>query len=165
MTLYLQPTQDLTIDAETGPTEYRVSLEGVDSAPITQWMSKLVASLRDAPQVRNVSSDAGAQGLAAYIDVDRDTASRLGITASAVDDALYSAFGQRIVSTIFTETNQYRVILEAQPGLATNAEDARPAEPDIEQRPADAAVGLRDDHRAARAAADHPRRRSTRRAR
>ena len=68
--------------------------------------------------MRNVSSDAGAQGLAAYIDVDRDTASRLAITASSVDDALYSAFGQRIVSTIFTETNQYRVILEAQPGLA-----------------------------------------------
>ena len=64
-------------------------------------------------QVRNVSSDAGAQGLAAYINVNRDTASRLSITASSVDDALYSAFGQRIVSTIFTETNQYRVILEA----------------------------------------------------
>ncbi len=123
VTLYLQPTQDLTIDAETGPTEYRASLEGVDSAQITQWMGKLVASLRDAPQVRNVSSDAGAQGLASNIVVDRDTASRLGITASAVDDALYSAFGQRIVSTIFTDTNQYRVILEAQPGLATNAED------------------------------------------
>ncbi len=123
VTLYLQPTQDLTIDAETGPTEYRASLEGVDSAQITQWMGKLVASLRNAPQVRNVSSDAGAQGLASNIVVDRDTASRLGITASAVDDALYSAFGQRIVSTIFTDTNQYRVILEAQPGLATNAED------------------------------------------
>jgi multidrug efflux pump len=122
VTLALQPTQDLTIDAETGPTQYRVSLEGVDSATITQWMNKLVARLHDVPQVRNVSSDAGAQGLAAYIEVNRDTASRLGVTASAVDDALYSAFGQRIVSTIFTETNQYRVILEAQPGLLTNAQ-------------------------------------------
>ena len=81
-------------------------------------MGTLVDRLRNVPQVRNVSSDAGAQGLAANVDIDRDTASRLGITASAVDDALYSAFGQRIVSTIFTETNQYRVILEAQPGLA-----------------------------------------------
>jgi multidrug efflux pump len=123
VTLYLQPTQDLTIDAETGPTQYRVSLEGVDSATITQWMTKLIDKLHDAPQVRNVSSDAGAQGLAASIDVNRDTASRLGITASSVDDALYSAFGQRIVSTIFTETNQYRVILEAQPGLVTSAAD------------------------------------------
>jgi multidrug efflux pump len=123
VTLALQPTQDLTIDADTGPTQYRVSLEGVDSATITQWMNKLVERLHDVPQVRNVSSDAGAQGLAAYIEVNRDTASRLGVTASAVDDALYSAFGQRIVSTIFTETNQYRVILEARPGLVANAPD------------------------------------------
>ena len=117
VTLYLQPTQDLTIDAETGPTEYRVSLEGVDSAAITQWMTKLVARLQTSDKVRNVSSDAGAQGLAAFVNVNRDTAARLSITASTVDDALYSAFGQRIVSTIFTETNQYRVILEAMPGM------------------------------------------------
>jgi multidrug efflux pump len=122
MTLSLQPTQDLTIDAETGPTQYRVSLEGVDSALITQWMGRLIERLRSVPEVRNVSSDAGAQGLAAFVNVNRDTASRLSITASSVDDALYSAFGQRIVSTIFTETNQYRVILEALPGLATSAE-------------------------------------------
>jgi len=125
VTLSLQPTQDLTIDAETGPAQYRVSLEGADSATVTEWMGKLVARLQtDAAgkAVRNVGSDAGAQGLAASIAVDRDTASRLAITASAVDDALYSAFGQRIVSTIFTETNQYRVILEAKPGLLTNAQ-------------------------------------------
>ncbi|MFH0133244.1 efflux RND transporter permease subunit [Variovorax sp. VaC1] len=117
ITLYLQPTQDLTIDAETGPTEYRMSLEGVDSAAITSWMKKLVAKLQESSKVRNVSSDAGAQGLAAFVNVNRDTAARLSITASTVDDALYSAFGQRIVSTIFTETNQYRVILEAMPGM------------------------------------------------
>ena len=117
VTLYLQPTQDLTIDAETGPTEFRASLEGVDSAVITRWMTRLVDRLQTAKQVRNVSSDAGAQGLAAFVNVNRDTAARLSITASSVDDALYSAFGQRIVSTIFTETNQYRVILESQPGL------------------------------------------------
>ncbi|HXR57045.1 MAG TPA: efflux RND transporter permease subunit [Casimicrobiaceae bacterium] len=121
-TLYVQPTQDLTIDSETGPTEYRASLEGVDSAQITRWMHELIARLQNASQVRNVQSDAGAQGATANIDVDRDTASRLGITASAVDDSLYSAFGQRIVSTIFTDTNQYRVILEAKPGLATSVE-------------------------------------------
>jgi multidrug efflux pump len=119
--LSLQPTQDLTIDAETGPTEFRVSLEAVSSAEITQWMGKLVDHLQHTPQVRNVSSDAGAQGLATFVNVNRDVASRLGISASSVDDALYSAFGQRIVSTIFTDTNQYRVILEAQPGLAQDA--------------------------------------------
>ncbi|MBV9890712.1 MAG: efflux RND transporter permease subunit, partial [Rhizobacter sp.] len=122
VTLYLQPTQDLTIDAESGPTQYRVSLEGADQATVTTWVDRLVAEMRRHNELRNPTSDAGATGLAAYIDIDRDTAARLGVTASAVDDALYSAFGQRIVSTIFTETNQYRVILEAQPGLLTTAE-------------------------------------------
>ncbi|GKS88601.1 MULTISPECIES: efflux RND transporter permease subunit [unclassified Acidovorax] len=114
VTLYLQPTQDLTIDAETGPTEYRLSIGGVDSAQVNEWTNQLVERLRTVPQVRNATSDAGAQGLSAYVDIDRNTASRLSVTASSVDDTLYSAFGQRIVSTIFTETNQYRVILEAQ---------------------------------------------------
>jgi multidrug efflux pump len=114
VTLYLQPTQDLTIDAETGPTEFRVSLEGVDTNTVDTWAQKLVERLRSEPLVRNPTTTAGAQGLAAYVDIDRNTASRLSVTASSVDDTLYSAFGQRIVSTIFTETNQYRVILEAQ---------------------------------------------------
>ncbi len=114
VTLYLQPTQDLTIDAETGPTEFRVSLEGVDTNTVDTWAQKLVERLRSEPLVRNATTNAGAKGLAAYVDIDRNTASRLSVTASSVDDTLYSAFGQRIVSTIFTETNQYRVILEAQ---------------------------------------------------
>ena len=114
VTLYLQPTQDLTIDAETGPTEYRVSIGGVDAAQVNEWTRKLVERLRTETRVRNATTDAGAQGLSAYVDIDRNTASRLSVTASSVDDTLYSAFGQRIVSTIFTETNQYRVILEAQ---------------------------------------------------
>jgi len=122
VTLYVQPTQDLTIDAETGPTQFRVSLEGADTATVTSWVGRLVAEMGKRKELRNASSDAGATGLAAYIDIDRDTAARLGVTAAAIDDALYSAFGQRIVSTIFTETNQYRVILEAQPGLLTTAE-------------------------------------------
>ncbi len=114
VTLYLQPTQDLSIDAETGPTEYRATIGGVDSAEVNAWTNKLVERLRTVPQVRNATTDAGAQGLSAFVDIDRATAARLSVTASAVDDTLYSAFGQRIVSTIFTETNQYRVILEAQ---------------------------------------------------
>ncbi|WP_426109714.1 efflux RND transporter permease subunit [Massilia sp. PWRC2] len=113
LTLFLQPTQDLTIDAETGPTQYRVSIEGADSASVTKWANALVARLQSTKQVANVTSDAGASGVAAFVDIDRDSAARLSITASTIDDALYSAFGQRIVSTIFTETNQYRVILEA----------------------------------------------------
>jgi len=120
VTLYLQPTQDLTIDAESGPTQYRLSLEGADTATVKEWAGKLAAKLAEVKAVRNVYSDASATGSAAYIDIDRDTAARLSITASDIDDALYSAFGQRIVSTIFTETNQYRVILEAKPGLLTD---------------------------------------------
>ena len=115
VTLYLQPTQDLTIDAETGPTQFRLSLEGVDNSAVVLWANRLAERMRTLASVRHVASDAGANGSAAYIAVDRDTASRLAITTSSIDDALYSAFGQRIVSTIFTETNQYRVILEAMP--------------------------------------------------
>jgi multidrug efflux pump len=113
--LYLQPTQDLTIDAETGPTQYRVSVEGADNALVTKWATALAERMGTKSELRNVSSDAGASSIAAYVNIDRDSASRLSITASAVDDALYSAYGQRIVSTIFTQTNQYRVILEADP--------------------------------------------------
>jgi multidrug efflux pump len=122
LTLYLQPTQDLTIDAETGPTQYRVSLEGADNATVVQWAGRLAQRMRERSELRNVVSDAGATGVAAYVSIDRDTASRLSVTAASIDDALYSGFGQRIVSTIFTETNQYRVILEARPGLLTTPE-------------------------------------------
>ena len=121
MQLYLQPTQDLTVDAESGPTQYRFSIEGADTKTVNAWADKLTSSLEDSRKVRNVVTDAGDLGLAAFVDIDRDTAARLSITPSSIDDALYSAFGQRIISTIFTETNQYRVILEAQP------EDATPA--------------------------------------
>ena len=122
VTLYLQPTQDLTIDAETGPTQYRFSLEGADNAVVTDWATRLVQKLQTVHQVRNVETDAGATGAAVYVEIDRDSAARLNITAAAIDDALYSAFGQRIVSTIFTQTNQYRVILEARPdGYASPA--------------------------------------------
>jgi multidrug efflux pump len=113
LTLYLQPTQDLTIDAESGPTQFRVSIEGADNATVNQWATKLAEQMRTKKELRNVVSDVGASANAAYVSVDRDSASRMSITAASIDDALYSAFGQRIVSTIFTETNQYRVILEA----------------------------------------------------
>ncbi len=121
VTLFLQPTQDLTIDAETGPTQFRVSMEGADNAVVVQWAKKLAERMAGLGSVRNVSTDAGATGASVFVTVDRDTASRLGISTATIDDALYSAFGQRIVSTIFTETNQYRVILEALPSQLTTA--------------------------------------------
>jgi multidrug efflux pump len=115
--LYLQPTQDLTIDAESGPTQYRVSLEGADDGVVRSWAAKLAQAMAARPELQHVASDATAVGPAVRVELDRDTAARLGITAASLDDALYSAFGQRIVSTIFTDTNQYRVILTAQPHL------------------------------------------------
>jgi multidrug efflux pump len=111
--LFLQPVQDLTIESETGPTQYRIAVEGPDTATVNEWALKVVDRLRQEGRLSNVTTDAGSSGAAMYVDVDRDTAARLGISPSAIDEALYSAFGQRIVSTIFTETNQYRVILEA----------------------------------------------------
>ena len=125
VTLYLQPVQDLTIDAETGPTQYRLALQSFDPAVVDEWAGKLVTRLENVPQLRNVVSDASdtATGLAATIDIDRDSAARLNVTAATVDEALYSAFGQRIVSTIFTDTNQYRVILEEKPGVVQSPSD------------------------------------------
>jgi len=110
LTLYLQPTQDLTIDAESGPTQFRVSIEGADNATVNQWATKLAEQMRTRHELRNVVSDVGASANAAY--VKRGPRQRLAHVdhRRSIDDALYSAFGQRIVSTIFTETNQYRVI-------------------------------------------------------
>jgi multidrug efflux pump len=118
--LYLQPVQDLTIDAQTGPTQYRLSLEGADPALVSQWTARVVEALGHVRALRDVTSESLDQGLAAEVDIDRDSAARLGISAATVDDALYSAFGQRIISTIFTDTTQYRVILEVKPGLVTD---------------------------------------------
>ena len=115
VSLYLQPVQDLSIDASAGKTQYQFALEGSDQKEVGQWAGKLVERLQSLPELRNVSSDVQNEGLAAYIKIDRDTAARLAITPSSVDDALYDAFGQRIISTIFTQSNQYRVILEADP--------------------------------------------------
>jgi multidrug efflux pump len=117
--LFLQPVQDLTIESESGPTQYRISLEGADTATVDEWAARVVERLKQEPRLANVTTDASATGAAMFVDIDRDTAARLGISASAINEALYSAFGQRIVSTIFTETNQYRVVLEARAGAGT----------------------------------------------
>ena len=125
VTLFLQPTQDLTIDSDTGPTQYRFDLEGVDTALVNQWAQRLAQRLQGVPELRHATTDAGATGPAAMVRLDRDTAARLGVTTSALDSALYNAFGQRIVSTIFTETNQYRVILEAARNDAASLQSLR----------------------------------------
>ncbi len=120
VSVWLQPTQDLTIDAEAGPTPYRVAIEGSDTAVVNRWARLLAQQMGDEPALQAAVTDAGATGPSVTVRLDRDSAARLAVTAAGMDDALYSAFGQRIVSTIFTETNQYRVILEALPGTASS---------------------------------------------
>ncbi|HUJ85595.1 MAG TPA: MdtB/MuxB family multidrug efflux RND transporter permease subunit [Burkholderiales bacterium] len=113
--LYMQPVQDLTIEDRISRTQYQFTLETADPALLSLWTGKLVERLKQLPELADVTSDLQDQGLQAFLAIDRDSAGRLGITPAAVDNALYDAFGQRLVSTIFTQSNQYRVVLEVQP--------------------------------------------------
>jgi multidrug efflux pump len=115
ITLYMQPVQDLTLDNTVSRSQYQFTLESADSAELSTWTPKLLAALRQQPDLADVVSNQEDNGLAVYVTIDRDSAARLGISVGTVDNALYDAFGQRIVSTIFTQSNQYRVILEADP--------------------------------------------------
>jgi multidrug efflux pump len=115
VTLYMQPVQDLTLDNTLSRTQYQFTLESADQAALSSFTSKLVVALRQSPELADVVSNQEDNGLAAYVTIDRDSAARLGISVGTVDNALYDAFGQRIVSTIFTQSNQYRVIIEADP--------------------------------------------------
>jgi multidrug efflux pump len=115
--LYMQPVQDLTLDDTMSRTQYQFTVQHADASVLSQWTPKLVSRLRQLPALADVTSNQQDNGLAAYILIDRDSAARLGVSVGTVDNALYDAFGQRIVSTIFTQSNQYRVILEADPSL------------------------------------------------
>jgi multidrug efflux pump len=115
ITLYLQPVQDLTVEDRVSRTQYQYSLETPSPAELNTWAPRLVARLRGRPELRDVASDQQDQGLETSVRIDRNTAARLGITPQMIDDALYNAFGQRQISTIFTQLNQYRVVLEVKP--------------------------------------------------
>lgn len=117
MTLYMQPTQDLTIDNRVSRTQYQYSLASTDSNEIKKWTPLFVNALQKLKSLRDVASDQQDLGLVTNVTIDRDTAARLGISPQMIDDALYDAFGQRQVSTMFTQRNQYHVILEAMPPL------------------------------------------------
>ncbi|WCS24026.1 MdtB/MuxB family multidrug efflux RND transporter permease subunit [Methylobacterium sp. NMS14P] len=119
MRLYMQPVQDLTIDTAVSATQYQVILESPNIDDFETWVPRFTEALAKSPVVTDVASDHQGQGLAAYVTIDRPTAGRYGITPATIDNALYDAFGQRIISTIFTQSNQYRVILEADPKLHT----------------------------------------------
>jgi len=115
VTLHLQPVQDLTVDDRLSRTQFQYTLVDPDAAELDRWAPRVLDALRALPELRDVASDRQAEGLEMRLAIDRATAGRLGITPQLVDDTLYDAYGQRQVSTIFTELNQYRVVLEAEP--------------------------------------------------
>jgi multidrug efflux pump len=115
ITLHMQPVQDLTVEDRVSRTQFQYTLEDADPEELNRWAPKLLESLQVRPELRDVSSDQLNQGLASLVEIDRNTASRMGITPQLITDTLYDAFGQRQVSTMFTQLNQYRVILEVMP--------------------------------------------------
>jgi multidrug efflux pump len=122
---YLQPLQDLTVEDRVSRTEFQYSIEDANAKELSEWTDRMLAEFRQLPELRNVVSDEQIHGLDAHLVIDRDNASRLGVTPQNIDDTLDDAFGQRQVSTIFTQLNQYHVVLEVQPQFArdTNALD------------------------------------------
>jgi multidrug efflux pump len=121
--LFLQPVQDMTLEDRISRTQYQFTLQTVDFGELGVWTNKLVAAMRNIPHLTDVASDLQNQGLQAYINIDRSTASRLGVSTAAIDSALYNAYGQRLVSTIFTQSNQYRVVLEVNPAAQVGPEE------------------------------------------
>jgi len=122
VTLFLQPVQDLTMENRVSRTQYQFTLETPDSEELNRWMQRLVNRLANEPEFDDVTSDVQDQGQQVYVNIDRSTASRLGISTAAIDNTLYSAYGQRLVSTIFTQSNQYRVVLEVDPTAQNSPE-------------------------------------------
>ena len=120
ITLFMQPVQDLTVEDRVSRTQFQYSVEDADPNVLNAWTPRLVAKLGTLPELRDVASDQQNGGLEASLVIDRDTASRLGITPQLIDDTLYDAFGQRQVSTIFTQLNQYHVVLEVDPRYQQN---------------------------------------------
>ncbi|HJV93840.1 MAG TPA: efflux RND transporter permease subunit, partial [Azonexus sp.] len=115
ITAYLQPVQDLTIESRVSRTQYQFSLEGADTGQLGEWTHRLQERLAQLPELADLASDWQDQGPQAYVEIDRDNAGRLGLSIAAIDNALYNAFGQRMISTIFTQSNLYRVVLEVKP--------------------------------------------------
>ena len=120
ITLYMQPVQDLTVEDRVSRTEYQYTLEDASAEELNEWTTKLMARLQTLPELRDLATDQQTHGLQARLVIDRVTASRLGITPQAIDNALYDAFGQRQISTLFTQLNQYHVILETLPDFQRN---------------------------------------------
>src|SRR5207248_578983 len=115
ITLFMQPVQDLTVEDRVSRTQFQYSLEDVDAKELAYWVPRFVDRLKRVPELRDVATDQLTGGLLVNLNIDRDSASRLGVLPSDIDNTLYDAFGQRQVSTIFTQLNQYHVVLEVDP--------------------------------------------------
>jgi multidrug efflux pump len=120
ITLYMQPVQDLTVEDRVSQTEYQYTLEDADANELNEYAAKMVDKMQALPELRDVATDQQTEGAQEMLVIDRATASRLGITPTAIDNALYDAFGQRQISTLFTQLNQYHVILETLPDFQRN---------------------------------------------
>ncbi len=120
ITLYMQPEQSLTLNTSVSPTQYQFTLEDPNQEDFTEYVPRLTAKLKALPQLADVASELQDKGLSVYIHINRKSAARFGITPATVDNALYDAFGQRIISTIFRQTEQYHVILGVAPYLTEN---------------------------------------------
>jgi multidrug efflux pump len=125
ISLFMQPVQDLTVEDRVSRTQFQYSLEDVDAKELGYWVPRFMEKLKELPELRDVASDQQNHGLLAVLTIDRDTASRLGILPADVDNTLYDAFGQRLVSTIFTQLNQYHVVLEVDPQFQQNPENLK----------------------------------------
>jgi len=123
ITLFMQPVQDITVEDRVSRTQFQYSLEDADAAELSLWAPRFIQKLQSSPELRDVASDQQDSGLQVRLVIDRATASRLGITPQALDNILYDAFGQRQVSTIFTQLNQYHVVLETEPGFRKTPAD------------------------------------------
>jgi multidrug efflux pump len=121
--LFLQPVQDLSVETRLSRTQYQFAIEDASVKELNEWVPKFVDRLKELPQLRDVASDQSNMGREALLVIDRDSASRLGVTPTMIDDSLYSAFGQRQVTTMFTQLSQYRVILEVMPEFRNSLED------------------------------------------
>ena len=122
ITLYMQPVQDLTVEDRVSRTQYQYSMEDPDADELDRWVPRFVSKLQSLPQLSDVASDQQNRGLQARLVIDRNTAARFGITPQMIDDTLYDAFGQRQISIMFTQSNQYRVVLEAAPSFRQSPE-------------------------------------------
>jgi multidrug efflux pump len=125
ITLFMQPVQDLSVEDRVSRTQFQYSLEDADAKELATWVPRFMAKLQSLPELRDVASDQQNGGLQARLAIDRNTASRFGITPQMIDDTLYDAFGQRQVSIMFTQLNQYRVVLEVDPKLQQRPEDLK----------------------------------------